>query len=43
MEYWFWDDLYTTEKAAKLAAAVFYSGKAFTAPINIKRLIAMKG
>ncbi|PAN05750.1 hypothetical protein PAHAL_1G135500 [Panicum hallii] len=43
MEYWFWDDFYTTEKAAKLAAAAFYSGKAFTAPVNIRRLIAMKG
>nr|CAB3446387.1 unnamed protein product [Digitaria exilis] len=43
MDYWFWDDLYTTEKAAKLAATAFYSGKAFTAPVNIKRLIAMNG
>ena len=32
MEYWFWDDLYTTEKTVKLAAAAFYSGKAFTVP-----------
>ncbi|GJM90921.1 hypothetical protein PR202_ga07248 [Eleusine coracana subsp. coracana] len=43
MEYWFWDDGYTTEQAAKVAAAAFYSGKAFTAPVNLKCLVAMKG
>lgn len=42
-EYWFWDEGYTTEQAAKLAAAAFYSGKTFTTPVNFKRLIAMKG
>ncbi|RLN09419.1 hypothetical protein C2845_PM11G17310 [Panicum miliaceum] len=42
VEYWFWDDGYTTEQAAKLAAAAFYSGKRFAMPVNFKRLITMK-
>ncbi|TVU32418.1 hypothetical protein EJB05_24149, partial [Eragrostis curvula] len=42
-DYWFWDDGYMTEQAAKVTAAAFYSGKAFTTPLNFKRLIAMKG
>ncbi|RLN09772.1 hypothetical protein C2845_PM11G17320 [Panicum miliaceum] len=43
MEYWFWDEGYTTEQAAKLAVVEFYNGTAFTKPVNIKRLVAMKG
>ncbi|TVU23208.1 hypothetical protein EJB05_30175, partial [Eragrostis curvula] len=42
-DYWFWDDGYMTEQAAKVTAAAFYSGKAFITPVNFKRLIAMKG
>ncbi|GJN19597.1 hypothetical protein PR202_gb06887 [Eleusine coracana subsp. coracana] len=42
-QYWFWDDLYITEQAAKLAAAAFYDGPAqFTVPINFKKLVQGK-
>nr|CAB3505059.1 unnamed protein product [Digitaria exilis] len=43
MDYWFWDDGYTTEKAARLASMAFYSGNTFSMPVNLKRLLAMKG
>ncbi|KAF8775870.1 hypothetical protein HU200_004132 [Digitaria exilis] len=42
-EYWFWDEGYTTEQADKLAAVAFYNGTVFARPVNIRRLIAMKG
>ncbi|CAL4969865.1 unnamed protein product [Urochloa decumbens] len=42
-EYWFWDEEYITEKAAKLAAAAFYDGPSkFTMPINFKKLVQRK-
>ncbi|KAF8670116.1 hypothetical protein HU200_050914 [Digitaria exilis] len=43
MDYWFWDDGYTTEKAARLASMAFYSVNTFSMPVNLKRLLAMKG
>lgn len=42
-QYWFWDEGYTTEQAAKLAAAAFYDGPArFTVPVNFKGLMEKK-
>nr|CAB3449659.1 unnamed protein product [Digitaria exilis] len=42
-QYWFWDDLYPTEQAAKLAAAAFYDGPAqFTVPFSFKKLVQKK-
>ncbi|WVZ76782.1 hypothetical protein U9M48_024716 [Paspalum notatum var. saurae] len=41
-EYWFWDEGYTTEQAANLAADAFYSGKMFVTPVSFKRLIATR-
>lgn len=39
-QYWFWDESYPTEKAAKLAATAFYNGPAqFTKPVNFKKLV----
>ncbi|KAL6646850.1 hypothetical protein ACP70R_015544 [Stipagrostis hirtigluma subsp. patula] len=39
-QYWFWDQSFTTEQAAKLAAAAFYNGPVkFTLPVNFKKLV----
>ncbi|KAL6877518.1 hypothetical protein ACP4OV_012733 [Aristida adscensionis] len=39
-EYWMWDNVHTTEQAAKLSAAAFYDGTAqFTTPVNFKKLV----
>ncbi|WVZ88739.1 hypothetical protein U9M48_035223 [Paspalum notatum var. saurae] len=43
MGYFFWDEGYISEQAAKLASAAFYNGKAFAKPVNIRQLIAIKG
>ncbi|KAF7074790.1 hypothetical protein CFC21_079610 [Triticum aestivum] len=42
-QYWYWDEEYPTEQAAKLAASAFFNGTTqFTTPMNFKMLINQK-
>lgn len=44
VQYWFWDESYLTEEAAKLAAAAFCDGgpPQFTVPLNFNKLVHRK-